>query len=310
MPARDAGWLAVALVLHAAAFMSTARVRTTEVAPPEDTVVILDEGALEQLPAPRTQDDEGAQPTGSDGALPTRLRDRARRGPEASVETPIHESSASAPTDVAPEETGERPSLRGLSNDALGIGPRNAFVGTALVAPHAAATAPAPDHAAVEAEAARAGARKLDDLFRKAQREHDVSLGLGSGGSILGAIEEATRTNDLRENVSATFEVQTDATGRITDVRVMNGSDDGWNEVARRTLVALRDRALKVPSHEKGVAVTVRVTSRYLLPGGESPDSPDFAVDKKGPRLQFDFANIGARPQRVVHAHIIEEHSL
>lgn len=307
MPVRDAGWLAVALGLHAAAFVWwTARVRTTDVAPPEDTVVILDDGPLEQLLPPRTQD-EGPQPTGSEAGLLARLRDRR---PEASVDAPIPEPASSAPTDAVPEETGEHVSLRGLSNDALGVGRRNPFLGTALVAPLAAATAPALDRAAVEAEAARAAARKLDAKFREEQHEHDVALGLGSGGPILGALEEATRTSDLPENVSATFEVRTDATGSTTDVRVIDGSDDGWREVARRTLVALRDRALKVPSRANGIAVRVRVTSRYVLPGGESPDSPGLAPDKKGLGLQFEFANVGARPRSVVHAHIIEEHPL
>ena len=200
MAARDAGWLAVALGLHAVAFVWwSARVRTTDVAPPEDIVVILDEGPLEQLLPPRTQD-EGPQPTGSEAGLLARLRDRARSRPEASVDAPIPGPASSAPADAVPEATGEHASLRGLSNDALGVGRRNPFLGTALVAPPAAATASALDRAPVEAEAARAAARKLDAKFREEQHEHDVAhSGSAPGGPIVSALEEATRTSDLPE---------------------------------------------------------------------------------------------------------------
>jgi hypothetical protein len=162
-----------------------------------------------------------------------------------------------------PAETG--PALSGLSADALGIGTHNPFIGALPAAPSAS-----PEEAPPPADNVAPGAQQA---LRDGIHEHDHDLGLDVGGPLVAVAEELTRPSATPVNSQAHFEVIADATGHVTSVRLLDASEgyDAWNELASSFEGALRDRALRVPSGTRGMAVTIEVTSRVQLPSGFDP---------------------------------------
>lgn len=188
----------------------------------------------------------------------------APRAPAELRQTSPEPSTSGEPTEItAPPEPGSG-ALRGLSNDALGIGSRNVFVG---------GTWPAGPEASAHPGGSRNVAPGIQQSLSDALRDNDTALGLGSGGALVGQLEEATRSGDTPWDSSATFEVFADASGHVTQIRIAGVSEalEDWKKVARALLAAFGDRTLNVPSRAAGIVVTLRVTSQRLLPSGSAP---------------------------------------
>jgi hypothetical protein len=309
--------LAAALAVHAALWVGLPHDRRGAPSEAERPLEVL----VEQEPA------EPPSPTGAhDPALPAEaarrrdLRTGAARPPDESGRTrdiapddqapaaALEPPSASSDALPSPLEPAAPSGLSGLSNDALGLGGRNVMIGHLGGDGGVASAGEAP--AAGPPENVAPG---IQASLRDALHEHDVELGLGAGGVLVGPAEEIARTSDTPWNSSAVLEVVADGSGQITGVRLVNVSEasEAWDRVAKALLGALRDRKLSVrPPGGHGVVVTIQVSSRKALPSGATPDSfpmPRVDQGQGAVSLPFDVADIGARARRSVHAHVVRE---
>jgi hypothetical protein len=139
-------------------------------------------------------------------------------------------------------------------------------------------------------------------LVRELIETADKNKGLGFGGPVVSAARTAALSVDAPSEGAATFEVLTDADGVVTSVRMTDGQP-GWSRAAASLISALRGQKLRIPSGTSGVAVIVRVEARMQLPSGQSSSTPKFG----GGGLQFDVADVAAKPSRVVSSRLLSE---
>jgi hypothetical protein len=195
-----------------------------------------------------------------------------------------------------------------LANEPLGMSGRNPFLGNLPDVPGASTSSATP---APEANMAPGIQKSLHDAL--AARDHE--LGLDSGGPLVAAAEDATRSNDAPENSRAVFEVTVDTNGDVTGVRVVDVSQGrpAWDRVAMAYGAALRARKIPLRGQRgqgKGLVVTLEVRSRLTLPSGASGGiDPKAVMDGTSPGAQvgFDLSDIGSRARRDVHARILGE---
>ncbi len=128
----------------------------------------------------------------------------------------------------------------------------------------------------------------------QAQADHDAHVGIGPQGPVVGALEVATRAAPGPMNGHALFSVDVDASGRMTDIRVLEVSSEfaAWKAIAKRTAAALARRKLKPPSGGRAVRMTVKVVARNQMPSGADPG---FAVDLAGIPLKKGAGKKSAR---------------
>lgn len=172
---------------------------------------------------------------------------------------------------------------------------------------------------------------RLDRALAQGLLNRDVELGRGAGGPVLRALEAATYASTAPLNGSASFVLVIDSNGKLVSSMLgkTNGDREAWARVARQTAQALAQRKLQVP-RGKSVQLSIEVTSRLELPSGADPGvelSANGIPLKKGggPRstkldisifpfpaatLAGDPADIGARPRRMVRAHVLSEELL
>src|SRR5439155_23974178 len=109
--------------------------------------------------------------------------------------------------------------------------------------------------------------------------ERDQSLGLGSDGPVIHALESSAQASTAPVNGRAVFDVVVGSDGMVTSLTVSEGGF-AWNGVAKDALDAVRGKKARVPGSAKnGVAIKIEVDSRVLLPSGHSPTT---AVDIAG----------------------------
>lgn len=148
---------------------------------------------------------------------------------------------------------------------------------------------------------------------------------------MLRSLEAAVYASNVPLNGNASFIFTIDSEGKLVSGVVGDASTDrqAWARVARQTAQAFAARKLRVPKG-RGIKLTVAVTSHLELPSGADPGfevSAQGVPLKKGggPRstkldlsifpfpaatLAGDPADIGARPRRMVHAHVVSEEVL
>jgi hypothetical protein len=205
-----------------------------------------------------------------------------------------------------------------LSLAALGVDGQNPFLDRG-------------DPAAARAAKATRVKRRLDQALVQGMTNSDVALGRGSGGPVLRAFEAAVYASTAPLNGSASFVLVIDSEGKLVSSVLGNASGDreAWVRVARQTAQALAQRKLQVP-RGKSVQLAIEVTSHLELPSGADPGlelSAQGIPLKKGggPRstkldisifpfpaatVYGDPADLGARPRRMVHAHVVSEELL
>jgi hypothetical protein len=222
--------------------------------PPADLTldVVADEVARPESPLATTPAEIEPTPRGGSRAAPAEAR---------WSEVAPSPSSAGIP---GPEPE-PPPSLATLSDDALGIGAHNPFVGSLPGAPSdpRAEQRPAPDDVTPG----------IQQSLRDGLRDHDHELGLDMGGALVSVAEDLTRRSPTPVNSRAVFEVAADASGNVTAVRLIDASQgwSEWNEVASSLSEALRSRTLRIPSDVAGLVVTLEITSRWQMPSGRDP---------------------------------------
>lgn len=221
------------------------------------------------------------------------------------------EASPSPPSVAAPH----------LSLSALGVDGVNPFLDRG------------DDPAAARAAKAARVKRRLDHALAQGLTNSDVASGRGPGGPIVRSLEATVYASTVPLNGSASFILVIDSEGKLVSSALgsANGDREAWVRVARQTAQALAGRTLQV-RRGQSVKLTVEVTSHLELPSGADPgvDVHVLGIPIKkgdGPRstridlldplhpgtilsLAGDPADIGARPRRMVHAHVVSEEVL
>jgi hypothetical protein len=175
-----------------------------------------------------------------------------------------------------------------------------------------------------------------DRVFRDAADSRDHDLGLGSSGPLVAAAHEAGSMPSAPDTGTATFEVESDATGKVTTANVVSVSADaaGWNAVGRELVSLMDSRRLHLPSGARGLRTRLRITAERTLPSGTKGTTSLGAVPDDVPgggsvcvgegwlrkctkgmpvgvtRNATDVANFGASVSRIVRAKILEEKTL
>jgi hypothetical protein len=104
----------------------------------------------------------------------------------------------------------------------------------------------------------------------------DVDRGLGRGGPVLSAVEDAARSAEAPAFGVATFTVRIDRGGRI-DVDVLDASSDrtAWEGLGPAIAEHLAKKPVKLPASSGGLRVTVRIEASEQFPGGARPPPPE-----------------------------------
>ena len=108
----------------------------------------------------------------------------------------------------------------------------------------------------------------------EALAERDVALGLGRGGAVLAATEDAARSSDAPIDGGATLDVVVRSDGTVS-ARVARADGDAaaWGRVADAVARALDPRKVRVPPGSAGWHVVVRVDAKLVLPDGRNVKS-------------------------------------
>jgi hypothetical protein len=176
---------------------------------------------------------------------------------------------------------------------------------------------------------------------------HDVSVGMGRGGPVLTALENALASDGAPFEGAATFDVGIDSGGHVSVVIVDESvASTGWSHVADAARAAIDPAMVRIPPGARGWHVVARIDAQVRYPNGADPKtlgtqveaSPgavhvtkDAIVVEKMPAVAFvtrgkvcslrveigltlvpisggcDPANIGTQPLRVVHGHVVSE---
>jgi len=164
--------------------------------------------------------------------------------------------------------------------------------------------------------------------LREGLRERDLALGLGPEGPVLEALREATSLSAAPERGYAIFAVKLDANGLVTDIQIGDrAGGTGWDEAKAGALKSLRGKKLALRggmAGARGAELKIEIKSDVVLPSGnrvgeriKTPltkshvsraenvpgGTPD--VVQTVTVATFDVTDIGAKPRRVVHAHLL-----
>lgn len=151
-----------------------------------------------------------------------------------------------------------------------------------------------------------AAAKKLDAQLKGALDAKDTENGSGFGGPVVSAAHAAAGPSSVLG--WATFDVSTDSFGTVTRVKLVDwgGDEKQWQGVAKDLDAAMGGKKLKVPTGAGGVSVRVKVSAAMKLPSGASkPLTPFVGAGSVGG--EFDVADIGAKPKRMVAVQIVAE---
>ncbi len=178
--------------------------------------------------------------------------------------------------------------------------------------------------------------RATDRILRDPLDALDEERGLGRAGPLVSAAHEAASSPSAPDEGSATYEVESNAEGRVTKVTLVSpGPDrDGWSAVGRALEEALAAKSLRVPSGARGVRARVQIAAKRTLPAGEkrtyAPGAvrDDIAGTSEGAKecvgegmarkctkgspfgatgTWGDLSNVGQIRTRVVHVQILGE---
>lgn len=154
-----------------------------------------------------------------------------------------------------------------------------------------------------------AAQNKLDASLAAATAAKDKEIGLGPGGPVVSAAHDVSIGSEAPDTGTATVDVETDATGMVTEVHLVESSDAvAWKKVATKLKKRLATTHLTVPKGAGGVTVRVKITAAVKLPSGAAPGQPVTVYPKEiGIGGQFDLADIGQKPKRVVGVTVLRE---
>ncbi len=235
--------------------------------------VQIDPSAIPDAPAAHAQ--LHVEPSRSDLTGAARPLERTSRtsttgalSPPSSVAA-ANDSVGTAAISSAPDDATSTWSLRTTRVD-IGVTPRG---GARLLQ--------GPGVAAATADGAPEGKpRSTTGGLVEALDAHDVAMGLGRGGPVRSAVENAVQAANVMG--SAVFEVRVESSGRVS-VGVRDVSEDApaWSslsETIRKDVLAKRG-ALRLPPGAQGLIVVVRAEAKDRLPDGRPPSRLGTHVD-------------------------------
>jgi hypothetical protein len=295
--------LVLATVFHAGLFAVVARPRAQgpETRPIEPMKLVAVEGTeeVEPPPVPSAPEADESTPERSTTTLATSMR---------VVASTPHVAPTVGPPDTAQGTSGgwtlnvtteHGSSARSPTLADLALDGKNHFMGGRGQEPEAA---PDPARAANERANRAAGAAMRDALH-----DQDVALGLGGGGPVVTALEEAVLAGTAPLESHAVLVAIADAAGVVTSVDVESFSDDlsSFRAIAEDVLHRLRDKKVRMPAAAHGLSMRIEVTSRLAAPSGGGS-----GLDPRHAGLKFDMSDIGAHVGRIVHARTLGEQLL
>jgi hypothetical protein len=146
------------------------------------------------------------------------------------------------------------------------------------------------------------GAERLKEELKERDEAWRLEFGIGAGG-VVRVAEDAARRSELSHFTSATLEIDADAEGRVVQARAVNASSDQavWNRIAQTAFAGLR---VDAAHGGRGVHLVVRVDVALKMPSGTTVREDTGA---RGGILSAlgDLSDVGARPVRVVSAHLV-----
>jgi hypothetical protein len=237
--------LAVAVAAHAAALGAIMAIRLplpeTASAPPEPAEIEIAAPERETMAPPASVLTPG-EGHGAAGAKMRPLEPDSRKAPGP--------DEAAAPPEAAPDPRWS------FSPLALAVDPR-AALSPDLVSPRQNAEAPPP--ASVSATGGVA----------EGLAEHDAAIGMGRGGPVLSAVEDAARSSDAPVAGHATFEVVVGREGKV-EARVLAAGGDAaaWRRVALAAAREVDPRRLRLPAGARGWRVVVDIEAKEQLADG------------------------------------------
>jgi hypothetical protein len=98
--------------------------------------------------------------------------------------------------------------------------------------------------------------------------ERDVELGMGRGGAILTALEEATRIGEAPSFGGATFDVEVRPEGITARVERADSDEAAWTRVAAAIAGTVDPKRVRLPPGARGWHVVVRIDSKIQLTDG------------------------------------------
>lgn len=134
----------------------------------------------------------------------------------------------------------------------------------------------------------------------------DRARGLARGGVVATLAQSAAIGLGPSEG-EATFSVLTDRDGKVTGVSLVEARGGAWDGTLGELRRSLARKRLRVPPGANGLAVQVLVRARVQLPSGARPGE---TIRARGAGAEFDVADLGARPGRVVSARVTNERLL
>lgn len=305
--------LVVGALLALAPKTSTERAVVAESPPEPQLIDVIEVPFAEDVPASSTKPhatEGSARATSSTKSIDDAAHPRAG--------TSESESSAEAP---APVGGG------GVTFGTPSIGLNASGTGNPFLRP-GAVDAPHGDGRPTREWTVADGKQRVEQSLRDAVAERDTSLGLGPEGPAVKALSEATRETATPVRSKALFVITANAEGIVMDVRLgSTGSDVRWGEV--RTLAAEKLRNTRLAMRgAKAVELRIEVASDVTLPSGSAPgtvvskgdlsphpvETPAIANPRGGTEGdvwmtyevgKFDVADLGATPQRTVHARLV-----
>jgi hypothetical protein len=299
--------LVLAALFHAGLFaiVSRANASTSYATLVEPMKLVWIEATPEVEPSPAPGSGEGyASSSDPSRAAPALPQERIKPAV-------VPMASAIALPDSAPISTGEwtlhitsgqGTSAPGPTLAELGLDGKNHFLGSRGGIREAT---PDPDRVARER-----GNRAAGGAMREALHDKDVALGMGGGGPVVTALEEAFLAGTAPLESHAVLVAIADATGVVIRVDVESFSDDlaSFRAIADDVLSRLRDKRVRVPVASHGLSMRIDVSSRLALPSGAGPAGVGY--DPRHVGMNFDMSDVGAHVGRIVHARILGEELL
>ena len=302
-----AATLGIAVIAHAIAF-AFVRPRPTAMRQPVAASVAADSQDVIELTdepiAPAAQPTTpGITPIASE---PTKVAVVAKGAPKdvVAIEIPSAPASSGGVEIVAPAGSGSEPPAKSASKIPSLIN-LDSPGSHAVIFPAGSGSTDTPASKEI------ATAKKLDAQLKAAMDAKDTEVGSGFGGPVVSAAHSAA--GGIATLGWATFDVTTDSVGSVTAVRVVDfgggGDNASWQGVAKDINANLGKTKLRVPSGAGGVSVRVRVEASMKYPSGATkPITPMIGAGSVGG--EFDLADIGQKPKRLVQVRIITENRI
>ncbi len=258
MDARTLAGLALACAAHAGllaavrASPSAPRVTTSVQTGPSELDVDPGEPPAAPLPPP-SKDPAQAAARDSASTAKAKVLVAARVAPASPVAPAVEAPGlpAGPPVDAAPTAWSFSPFARSID---LGT-----VVTPDMVAPRSGTSAR--DGGGSRAASATGG-------LSEGLAERDVELGMGRGGAIVTALEEATRIGDAPSFGGATFDVEVRPEGITARVERADSDEAAWTRVAAAIAGTVDPRRVRLPPGACGWHVVVRIDSKVQLTDG------------------------------------------